>query len=301
MRRKLIAQGKGGITLSMPIKYIRDIRLKPGDEMDVDEEQGRLIIEPADFSKKSKKEISLNLRDVVESALRTILVNSYRAGYDKIKVKAVNKQQINEINRIVTDYLLGFEVLDITENSCTLEEVAQPSDTDFKNIYIKIFHMISLLFEHTVNSEDIKIIEELMSKIQRYDNFCRRAISKKIITEEKSMFYWSFFGIVIHAARKVFFYNRDKLKYSIKPSKDVLNMLKKTNELFEMLKSAYLKKDIELLDTIQEKEKSLIYKEGFSKIIKQGNNNILIYHLMDSIRNIYLASSPLYGIIIKES
>lgn len=304
MKRTLIKQGKGGITVTLPVDYIRTHNLEPGDEIDICEEEGKIIIEPIDIKKKEKTQITINVTTLVESAIRTIITNCYRAGYDIITIKYVDLGQFEIINKVVSENLLGFEIMENNNLVCKIEEIAEPNVDDYNNMFIKILQMTSTLFDSAIEyvefkKGDIKQSAEIIRKIQKYDNFCRRATSKKRFVEKKAIFYWTFFTLVVHAARKIYFMQKELIDHEITPKKEVIEYIKDAREVFEVLKKAYLKKEISILDEIQEKEKQLIYKKGFELLTTiKGNNNILIYQAIDIIRNIYLSTSPLYGILI---
>ena len=132
--------------------------------------------------------------------------------------------------------------------------------------------------------------------IHKYDNFCRRIIVKKNLFGSKSNLYWTFLSILIHAQREIYHLNKylDKEKVNFNDFK-YFDHLKK---VFHLLKRGYEEKSFSKLEQIHELEKQVIYKDYYSLIIKGKKENIILYHITVAIKELYLASSPLIGIIL---
>jgi len=296
MKRKLIRQGGGkGLTVYLPKKWIDERHLGPGDEINIDELEDNLILSTA--VKEEKSSVTLDIKGEHPMTIRTIIANAYRSGYDSIKVKFKNKEQRQIIEDVVSSNLLGFEVMGEKDDFLIIESVAEPSVEDFNAIFIKILQIVSVHLEFTIeslksNSVDLAKNSDFASKTMRYDNFCRRAISKKRLTEKKSMFYWSFFATVVHVDRRIDKFNKDLSK--TKPSKEVISFFTKARDMFNLLKESYLKKDMDMIYRIHTAQDSLL-KEG---ILLLKKNSLLAYDILDIIRNTHLATSPLAGIIV---
>ena len=170
---------------------------------------------------------------------------------------------------------------------------------DIREIFRKIFFNISLLITNTeerlkekIQFEDYK---EIVFKIHQYDNFCRRVISKRNLVISKGSLIWSFLGLLIHGQRELYHLNKflDSNKINFKDF-EFYNYLK---DIFNLLSEAYIKKDMTKLERIHELEKTIIYEKFYKLIQKNSKENIVLYHIAVSIRNFYLAASPLIGII----
>src|SRR3989339_831343 len=105
MKRKLIKQGLGGYTVTVPISWVRKHSLDSDREVVVVEEEGKIIIS-ADDIQKQQKEMTLEISNQDEMHIRTALSSAYRRGFDKILLTSSHKIPFVEINSIV-DSLLG--------------------------------------------------------------------------------------------------------------------------------------------------------------------------------------------------
>lgn len=297
MKRKLVKHGEATMMISLPAKWLRENKLSKGDELDVKEENNDLIIslEPSEIK---KKETEINLESLTESSIRTIISNTYRLGYDKIKINFDNQDALKIITQVIHRTLLGFEIIEKSKDYCLIENITEPSKEQFENIFSKVFLNIDDLFELTKESLSGKKVEfqQPMFKIQQFDNFCRRIITKNRLYESYNL-RWAFQSALLHGSRDLYHLLRYLDKNKINAEKEIFNFLEDCRDIVDKIKQAFLEKDIKKLEKIHESEKELIYKKGY-RLLEKTKNPIVVHHIIQSIRNFYLSTSPLIGIII---
>ena len=298
MKRKVVKQGISTFMVSLPKKWVDKNKIKKGEEVVVEEKGDSLHISKEN-QKHLKKETSLNLTSITESSIRTAIVNTYRSGYNLIHIKFKTKEQYKIITETLRNYLIGFDVISKTENSCKIENITEPSPDQFDNIIRKIFYKIEALFEGTNEritlGKSFEDYNDLSLTIHQYDNFTRRVVSKEPTLVEDSNLFWTFMGILIHSQREIYHLNRylDKNKIIIKDFKIITELIK----MFNLLREAYIKKDISKIEEIHELEKKVIYK-GVYFLEPSKKELPVIYHSSLSIKQLYLASSPLLGMLL---
>ncbi|MDD5193227.1 MAG: hypothetical protein PHF67_01435 [Candidatus Nanoarchaeia archaeon] len=298
VKRKIVKQGAATMMVSLPAKWIKKNNLSKGDEIDIEDKGNAILIQAEPQS--SEKETEINISSLTESSIRVIITNCYRLGYNKIKISFNNPLAIKIISEVINNKLIGFEITKKTEKYCEIENITEPSKDQFDNIFSKILLNIEELFEIAEANlkGERKEFLETENKIQQFDNFCRRVIIKQGF-DENSQLKWLFHSELIHAQREIF----HMLKYletnKIKIDNDPLILLKDCRNSFELLRQAYNEKNLPKLEKIHESEKELIYKKSYS-LLNKNKNPILIHHLANAIRNFYLASSPLIGLLIKK-
>ncbi len=294
MRRKIVKQGAATLMISLPSKWCKKFGLKKGDEIDIESINENLLVSSKGI--KTKQETEITLIGLAESSIRTLITNTYRLGYDKIKVNFSSDIQFKILQEVIKKRLLGFDVIKKGKNFCIIENITEPSPEQFENLLQKIFLNIIELFEITEdrlqNKKSISDYEDTEARIQRYDNFCRRVIAKRQF-EKNSQLFWTFLTLIIHGQRELYLLNRFLNKKNMKESKEIIILLKDTKIMFKMIQEAYFKKDISLLKKIHDLEKKLIYQKAY-KILKSP----VAYHITSCIRNFYLASSPLMGLLL---
>jgi phosphate uptake regulator len=297
MKRKLVKQGAATLMISIPSKWAKQFNLDKGDELEVEEEGNKLVLGLE--GKKFKKQAEINLSSLTESSIRTVMTNAYRIGYDKIKLKFSDKKAFETIREVVNKNLLGFEIIKKEENHCEIENITEPSGEHFQNLLTKVFLNIDDLFIVTekMMSGEKREFEDIERNIQKFDNFCRRVLSKGNHLEMHPL-QWTFHAELIHAQRELYLLLRHLSKSKKKSSKDDFKLLESCKNIFDMVKEAYTKREIHLLEKIHDLN-SDISKEA-EKLLEKEKNAIIIHHIYSAARKFYLCNSPLMGIFILE-
>lgn len=298
MKRSLVKQGAATLMISLPSKWIKKFGLGKGDEVDLEETDNHLVISKDGFS--AKKKTNIKLSGCTESAINTIVVNAYRAGYDVLNVYFDTEKQYKLVLDSINNYTIGYEVTKKENNFCVVENITEPTEDKFDILFMKMFYNINLLLNNTeerlkgnIKFEDYK---EVVYKIHQYDDFCRRVISKRNIFGNDSNLFWTFLSMLIHGQREIYNLNKYLDKNEIK-FKD-FEFYDKVKKIFKMLEEGYFKKDIAILEKLHDMEKSVIYKDYYGLIKKNKEENIVLSHMAFAIKNFYWASSPLIGYLM---
>ena len=301
MRRKLVQQGTTTLMISLPAKWLKRYNLVKGDEINLEEADENILISKQGIE--ARKETEINLTKQTETGIRTLITNAYRAGYDIVKVKFDNQTQLETLQNSIKEYLLGYDITKKEEHFCIVENITEPSSHQFDALFRKIFFNIKELIQITKNrlqGKQIPDYKEITQKIHQYDSFCRRVIAKRQKEVKDPNLHWAFQTLLIHGQRDLYHLNKFLDKNETKASKEIIELFNDLDKLFTKLTEAYLKQDTTLLEEIHEREKELIYKKAYALLKSKRNGEaIIIHHVMDSIRNFYLASSPLMGLFLR--
>ena len=285
MRRKLIRQGRSGLTIYLPKKWIDEHHLENGQEVEIDNFQDKLII-GAQADSSPGESIALSFPGGRESALRTILVNAYRLGYDKIEL--TYKGDITTLRKLVADYLIGFEVFEESQGSFSLENVAGPKHDDFEKFFRKIFFIL----KECLSTTEVQSVHELVARIQRYDNFLKRLISKHQLSIPSPFTFWQLLSNLTQIGRQQYHFLRlqkgDLSADEERLKADCKNML-------DVLYKAYLKNDLSLLLELHTLEEQVVYNKGHALLV--DSSSLHVHYLISIARLIYLASSPMAAVI----
>ena len=292
MERKLVKQGAATLMVSLPAEWTKGQNLKKGSSVNIVVDDKRLVI--TGKGGQEKKETSVRLLNMTESAIRTKITNTYRSGFDKIKVYFQNKKQLEILSSVVKTRLIGFEVTEVDEESCVVENMTEPAyeqfDTVLKKVFLNIDQLLSVTYKRLLGQEPDQPFEEIEERIQRYDNFCRRVIVKR--GKEHSEFLWSFLTLVIHGNREIY-----HLNHIIEEMADsnIIELFMLVQEIFQYLKKGFTDKDREALSKIHDLEKELIYDKGYTALSSKSGK--YAYHILVAGRQFYQANSPLFGML----
>lgn len=288
--------------ISLPTKWCHEYNLQKGGEVDVEIKEGSVLINATPHAQ--RRETTIALAGLVESAIRTVITNTYRTGFDRIRVNIANDEQYSIVQQVIKNNLIGFDITKKEKEYLIIENITEPGSEHFENLLTKIFYNILELFTYTSDrlkgKKPIEDYHEIESRIQQYDNFCRRVITKQNIDHERNPLFWTFLTLMIHGQRELYLANTYLDAHAFKVSKETNALLERIKAVFEHIMDAYLKKDITLLESIHAEEKTLIYNESYFLLEKKhGKESVLLYHFSASLRNFYLSSSPLIGLILR--
>jgi phosphate uptake regulator len=297
MKRKVIKQGATTLMVSLPSKWVKQVNLKKGDEVQMAESDDTLIISKGEIS--TKKQTTITVASLAESSIRVAVWNTYRAGYDQITVKFSTPQQYRVIKDTVKNYMIGFEITQQMHDYCVIENITEPAEEQFDVLFRKVLQNISLLINVTEDRLHRKLpledYQEIVSKIHQYDNFCRRVMTKKRMTEAPLL--WSFLTLLVHGQRELYHLNRILDKEKIQFTH--FAFFDQVKKVYQLLYEGYTKKSIPQLQKIHEVMPEL-YQEFYKLIQKNQKENVILYHIIGAIRNFYLAASPAMGVLLSQ-
>lgn len=299
MKRKLVKQGASTLMVSLPAKWTKRFGLGKGDEVDLAEHEERLIITSEPMASTVKR-TELSLYGKTESSIRTQVTNTYRAGYDRIMVTFEHEEQYLLIAEIVKDKLIGMDVQRKDKGCCIIESITEPAPDQFENILLKIFYNIQALFDITkerfAGKDPAEEYTDVEQRIMSYESFCKRAIAKRKVVDAKSEFVWTFLTLINHGQREL--YHVHRFYEGGKASSEVQGLLASAEELFHLVRDAYVKQTIAPLAKVHELEKVVTYQQGHGLLQKNKREAIVIFHVLLCAKEFYQANSPLAGMII---
>ena len=207
MKRKVIKQGHNTLTLTLPTKWARRNNLAAGDELDLQEQEGSLIL-TTNKSQATTTATTLDLRGASIQVIWRSLISAYRAGYDEItitfqnpKAKSVytgfgfdnlqlliSKGNVDlspiEAIQALVNRLIGVEIIDQKETYCVIKEMGETTYKEFDNalrrIYLLLLSMADEIQEGYTkgNKEGLRSIHLIDTNIDRFEDFCLRVLNK---------------------------------------------------------------------------------------------------------------------------
>ncbi len=289
MKRKIIELGNNCMVMSLPIQWVKENSLKKGMELTVDKEDNKLVISPSDIKKKPA-EIEVKLEGTRESAIRTVIVNAYRAGYDRIIAAYVGPK--SKLSQVVSNQLLGFEMFDKASGIYSIESVSEPGYDNYEKIIEKNFFVVQEILKN-IGGE----IASYLQQVQKYDNFLKRCMSKNIINPKGRAFMWQFLSGLTEISRQAGHLN-EYLDGKTKLSSKEKSVLSQILDMFSILQKAYLTKNADNLPNLHKVGPELVFARG-EKMLREGNP-VIIHYLLAIARQTYILTSPLTGAIQME-
>ncbi|MFA6462150.1 MAG: AbrB/MazE/SpoVT family DNA-binding domain-containing protein [Candidatus Woesearchaeota archaeon] len=298
MKRKLIKQGLGGYTITLPIDWIREFNLRDGEEVELNPNEEGILIS-AKLNKREKS-VTLDFSKIDDPRMLTNLLNqAYRLGYDVITIKYTSEVQLREINSITSRQLLGFEVVKSDSKFCVLQNIAEPDPEKFEVMLRKFFlickEMSQLLSE--VSSKNMVLLEDYKLQNDRLANYLRRTlIRSKIMGDSSNLLYLivSYIAYVNHS-----FYSLLKYSNQKKVSATVKNLSLQLKKYYEDYYSAFYSKDLTELSRLGKERVKFDDKVNLWLEKSKGPDNVACAHLKEASRMIQICLPPTIGLVIK--
>ncbi len=211
MKRRIIKQGHNTMTLTLPSEWTKKLNLQAGDEVDVVESDGSLVVNGKQHT--GFKSTTIDITGLRIPMLWRFFQSAYREGYDEIKIvydsskkdfegaynyyssqfeyrrlgeKPAKKTPLETIQELV-DRFVGVEVIDNSKDGCIIREMGEPSAKEFDNSLRRIFLLIQELFDKVIDAiktnqvGDISLCKNLHTmdiNVDRFIDYCCRINNK---------------------------------------------------------------------------------------------------------------------------
>ena len=181
MKRKIIRQGKSTLTVSLPSKFVKKYGIEGGTEIEIEEREGELLLNPQ--KKSHGLSIEIDITDFTMSLFWRCINALYVKGADEIIIHYQGNEQLRWIHKTQNE-LIGFAVTKETEHTCILKEVSVTKELEFDNMLRQLFFILKTMSRDTLqglseNSTElltsINYREEDLNKNVRY---CLRILNK---------------------------------------------------------------------------------------------------------------------------
>ncbi len=287
MKRKVVKHGYATLTVSLPSIWVKKHGIKQGDEVEIALQRKSLIINPE--RKKSSKFVEIHIPTSEKFSPRDI-TRLYVLGYDEIKVTFQDKNVISLIEREIS-YLLGFEIVTVTENTCVIKNVAQGIEEQFENMLNRLlFILISMgeeLEEGLKRSNYDKVKLTLTKEIEcnKLSLFCRRMFNIQDYQGEKNPYILYTLITMIEATMDEFrFLAEFVLTHKPKIRKEIFTFFQYINKMNRSFYSLFKHFDQELF--IQFRMERKMAEKNVEKFYKLGSSNIYVFNRLYTVQEL---------------
>lgn len=306
MKRRIIKLGRATYVMSLPSRWIRQSNLEKGDYLEVEEKDGDLILSTSKLPQRT--EVTLDLHMFNERTIRNVLNQTYRKGFDIIRLKYSSPGQLEHIRKVTKETLLGFEVVTEENGFCTLENIAEPSaekyDVILRKLFLTIKNEAEEIFQeikegkltHRARRDDIK------NTVDNYTNFIRRLVVKYKIQGAKDsylLFYAiSLLSLIHHGYYYLYHYLGGQKE--VRLSMETIHLFQKVNGMFTTYYTAFYKNDYDLAHQVGTHREKMLHEELHPLLEKKkGAENVVLSYLNEIARMIHLSSTAIFGLAAK--
>ena len=289
MKRRLVKQGNGALTITLPFKWLENNNLSKGDYLELLESGRDLIISVDKELINKEQEIEISKE---RPFFKRYLKSCYILGYDKLEVFSKEKLPIELIKKAMED-LIGYEITELTATRCVIIQIASFQDEGFDIIMRRIFFMISSMFDDIINSlsnlENMKDIALTEESINRLVNYCLRVLNKQGYKEFKKTQY--IYQIIV-GLENIGDYLRDFCLGVSKNDGEVEELLLEMKSYYEDFSQLFFKYDMKKIQKIKQKRIDL-YKKSQKLISSYPHEVLYLYQILGVLHQLEVAVDPI--------
>jgi len=276
MKRKVVKHGSATLTVSLPSKWAKKYGIHAGDELDIKEDMGKLVI-TTDKGYETIKECNLNL-DVCGPISQSCIGALYKGGADSIRLTFTKPEGMQAVDNSLRD-LLGFEIMHQSNNSCIIKEISTFGQEELSSMLKRTFLLLISISDDSLDSlkqGDKDLLKKIIERdviVNKFANYCRRIMNKKGVAniKELPMTYY-----VVEEVENL----GDEYKYLCKhilennikiDNKEILRIFENLNKLFSDFFKLYFKFNIGKARKLVEEKKKLT--KQINKFFKTAQAN----------------------------
>lgn len=182
MQRKLVKQGNGALTLTLPFKWVQRNSLSHTNYVSVVDSGNALLIT-------TRKSLDTTSHEIIISRkapfFKRYLFSLYVLGHTDVTINTIDIDlPIDEINEALS-LLIGFEIVSLSQKKCVINAVASAHQHTFDTVFRRIFFILDTMFQD--------IVQVLEMKKQYRDNTDFFKKCSHIIAMERSVDSFVFF------------------------------------------------------------------------------------------------------------
>jgi hypothetical protein len=292
VKRKLIKQGAGGLTIYLPKRWVEQRGLNHGEEVTLEDLGTSLLVSGI---RKERMEIELTLSAESTRDLRNILTHLYRNGYDLITLRNANAKAASLLTK---ELLLGFEVTS-TADYVRIENVSEPAEERYDVLLRRIFFIIKetqrIIREDAVYAQADEI-EELRKQQDRLILYCRRVLIKEV-HQRNPVLGWELLTFLMHIEHAYYYLYQYMAQHKVK-SKIVKELLHDLEEYFDLYYDAFFKRDITYIHELNRRAKELQFGKCYTALEKaKGSEVVALSHIRELLRLVQIGSSPILSML----
>lgn len=289
MMRKIIKQGNGAYTITLPKKWVEENGLDTIKEIELEEKENSILLSTKNNISRPKK-VQLKLDLYTKENYRSIIASLYRYGYDEIVISYDDKKIISILEKAINS-LFGLELFFLEDNKCLIKSIYSSENTDIKMHVIRMVYTIKIMGEtaqRDLLENDFKSKEEIYemrNNILKQRDLILRIIKKQKLFDDKNFPYYTIALCLWNVARNYYhmYLNLD--------GKDMeyIDIFKKVNNYFNKSFKSLEKTSTE---TLLENHKN--YENLFKEVTCNLTKSKMISFCLNIIIETQLAQSSTY-------
>ncbi|MBI5072621.1 phosphate uptake regulator PhoU [Candidatus Woesearchaeota archaeon] len=185
MKRKVVQQGPATLMVSLPSKWVKENNVSKGDELDLAEEKGKIILT---IDAPSSDSVSKEHAVVDFGVFNEYFVNYfYQKGYDEVMIRCKDPAVAALVEKRARE-LMGFEVVEKGKNFVRVKSLMKIDQQEFDTVLKKLFQITLVMGDKVtdaLNQASDEKKKELLAEVvldekenNKYCDLCIRILFK---------------------------------------------------------------------------------------------------------------------------
>lgn len=284
MKRKAIQLANNTLVVSLPAAWVKGSGVAKGDEIDVREFEGSLILSSGKADTSGSRTVDVSGMDPM---IKRMLGALYKAGYDEVTVRFSSISELKTVQEVVREEFLGFEVVEQKKDWLVFRKVSHMESKEFNTMLRRMFLLILSMAEDSleaVKKGDKEWLEAIAlhdKDVNKIADFCRRIINTSgaegyrrqppvyFMVEQLEKIGDMYRDICVHHA-----------EMGVKVSEDLKLLYRDTNRFFRDFYELFFDFDLERLRDFGKKRYHLrsVYGKNLGKLSRDEMLSLSLLH-----------------------
>jgi len=290
MQRKVIKQGNNTLTITLPRKWTVKYRVKPGNELDV-QEQGAKLVVSSTVQVQSEDSVTFDVSGLDRSSISILVQGLYRYGYNDINITSSDvstphhrlgkKVTVSKVVHDMTSRFVGSEVLSSSSKSFSIKRITSESREEFDLVLRRIYRLLNEMMDAFIDgiennsTEALESIEFRHTNIKKFINYCLRLLNKFGHPDtKKTAFYFAIIQFISKIDDFIKNSARAITKHNYKMSQKSVKVIKDINTSVKMYYSLFYDYNIKKVSSLNESRDKI--RNGFFTKIKAFSKEELV-------------------------
>lgn len=300
MLRKLVKQGDNALTITLPAQWTKKFKFKAGDSLSVAEQGADIIISSLKDTESDKITLDVSGGDPM---IRRMLSSAYKAGFDKLEVIYEKPEELKTIQFAIDQEFIGFEIVEQGKNRIMATKISNIEHSEFDVMLRRTFLFLLQMAEDTAEAVKKQDFEEMKNialrdhSINKFTDFCRRALNKKADVKYKRIPPLYF---IVEEIEKVGDCYRDICRDlssdKLKLKKETIILLENVNKFMRLFYDAFYSFDLKKISLMGAERQKL--KEKFEKVFSSLDKKEAkaVFHMFNLFNLVFDMNGPLMAV-----
>lgn len=260
MKRKIIKLGSATLVASIPSKWIKKQKLKPGQEIDITEDKNNLVIstKPIKTVKKAKLDIT-----TLPRYRNYYIIGLYTLGIDELTITTKDVSKLENFYEHPLSHLVGWEIVEQTKNLVVIKDFMHGQDEDYQSLIRRVFHLMSSIIHDMEDAlqkgnYDLNYVNDMDKNINRFCYLLGRKLYNEGYTNYEHTPFMYYFSVMFEATGDKY---RDLAEYisekKLVLSKKSVDFFKRVNKIFFAFSDLFYKYDLNEAAKIDDKYREM--------------------------------------------